>query len=268
MKYLRVKNWERFQHQSTKRLPWIKLFTELLEPTRQPEYASLPDATKALLIHIWLMASVWQNRIPAAFLTRDRLNLQSRVSLDLLLDAGYVQIVDESIPLAGTDARSELSQSNPSHFEFEFDSIWKEYPNRIGRKDALRHYLASVVSPEDVNAVGEALRRYKAHLAANEWKKPQNGSTWFANWRDWLDFEEPTPIRSAIGPDSLPLQTHGVARLEMDVEAFVEANGRRPKGAPTETWDAAFSAAFGFTPDEWIDADQDQREAWAKRRAS
>jgi hypothetical protein len=70
-----------------------------------------------------------------------------------------------------------------------FEDLWGVYPKdgRVKKKEASRHYLATVKTDEDIDRINRALRSYINHLAANEWKKPQNGSTWFNNWQDWED---------------------------------------------------------------------------------
>ena len=64
------------------------------------------------------------------------------------------------------------------------------YPNRQGKKDALRHYKASVKTEVDVVQIGRALNNY---LASGNVKRGyvKNGSTWFNEWRDWVN---PTDI--------------------------------------------------------------------------
>jgi phage replication O-like protein O len=71
-----------------------------------------------------------------------------------------------------------------------FEDIWKDYPNRVGKKAAEKHFNASVKGEDDLEAIKKALANYKAHLGKNTWKQPQNGSTWFNNWRDWVNWEE------------------------------------------------------------------------------
>lgn len=66
-----------------------------------------------------------------------------------------------------------------------FEEIWEEYPNPVGKKQALKHFNQSVLTEEDFNNIKIALNNYKK-------SKPflngyiQNGSTWFNNWKDWL----------------------------------------------------------------------------------
>lgn len=70
-----------------------------------------------------------------------------------------------------------------------FESVWSSYPKRVGKKSAERHYLASVKTDTDRQDLEVALKNY---LASERVSKGfiQNGSTWFNQWRDWIDFKE------------------------------------------------------------------------------
>ncbi|RCI88654.1 helix-turn-helix domain-containing protein [Lactiplantibacillus plantarum] len=72
----------------------------------------------------------------------------------------------------------------------DFEEIWKEYPNKQDKGRAFNHYKAwRKKSVNHNNAyLFERLRLYKKHLAANPWKSPMNGSTWF-NGRFTDDYE-------------------------------------------------------------------------------
>ena len=76
------------------------------------------------------------------------------------------------------------STSKPS--ENDFDAVWKLYPNRQGRKAALRHFLATVKAFDDLTRIRDALRNY---LDSANVKKGfiKNGSTWFNEWEDWIE---------------------------------------------------------------------------------
>ena len=50
----RVKNWESFQHYKHRSPPWIKLHKQILDDM---EFQCLPDASRALAMCIWLIAS-------------------------------------------------------------------------------------------------------------------------------------------------------------------------------------------------------------------
>ena len=83
-----------------------------------------------------------------------------------------------------------ISKDNRSKGErsFPFEELWINYPNKDGKRDAERHFLASVKTQEDWDNINKALGNY---LASETVKKGyiKNGSTWFNNWRDWIDFK-------------------------------------------------------------------------------
>jgi hypothetical protein len=70
-----------------------------------------------------------------------------------------------------------------------FEELWKKYPRRIGKKEALRHFRASVKTPEDLLKIEQALTNY---LQSTNVAKGfvQNGSTWFNNWTDWAEYTD------------------------------------------------------------------------------
>lgn len=276
MNYVRVKNWERHQHQATKRLPWIKFFTELLEPTRNPRYTGLSDTSKCLLHHIWLMASVFSNEIPEEWINREKLNLQSRVNLAPLVESGYVEVyskTDSEIALSRTrDARSDFS---PSHVSLAFDSIhefdvlWGKYPRPIGRKAALAHFKATVTTAADLDAIGVALGRYLIHAATLEPQYVQHGSTWFNNWRDWVSYVP--PVKAKILDSSLTIggssdKTLRERMTDVIDEYMATTPTLRPmkEGPARDEWDTAFREHFGFTVREWSDYEVDDAtiEKW------
>lgn len=78
-----------------------------------------------------------------------------------------------------------------SQISFWFEEVWDLYPNKIGKKESLRSYQSSVKSEDDRKACLDALEKYKGHLVENTWKQPQNAKTWFNNWRDWINWQEP-----------------------------------------------------------------------------
>jgi len=82
--------------------------------------------------------------------------------------------------------------SPTSQYVHVFEELWKSYPNKDGKKAALRHFKASVITDDDVSDIRQALDNY---LSCDKVKKGfiKNGSTWFNNWRDWIDR---TPERS------------------------------------------------------------------------
>ncbi len=94
--YLRVKNWDSFQHYKDRSPPWIKLHRDLL---RDYEFICLQDASKMQLILIWLLASQMDNKIPAdAKFIQSQLSLSNPIDLKELINKGF--LIDDSGTLA------------------------------------------------------------------------------------------------------------------------------------------------------------------------
>jgi hypothetical protein len=71
----------------------------------------------------------------------------------------------------------------------DFEMIWEQYPNRVGKKAAERHFFGTVKKAEDIQRIWKALDNY---IQSDKAMKGflQNGSTWFNDWQSW---ENPTP---------------------------------------------------------------------------
>lgn len=70
-----------------------------------------------------------------------------------------------------------------------FDDIWKRYPNKDGRKEAKRHFEATVRSEQEWTNINAALNNY---LDSKRVKDGfiKNGSAWFNGWQDWVEYQE------------------------------------------------------------------------------
>ncbi len=120
MQYLRVKNWDEFQHYKDRSPPWIKLHRDLL---RDYNFTRLQDASKLHLMLIWLLASQMDNKIPAdADFIRNQLNVKGDVDFKPLIEQGF--LIDDSNTLAGrkqlaiveteTETETELPKGSSS----------------------------------------------------------------------------------------------------------------------------------------------------------
>jgi len=80
--------------------------------------------------------------------------------------------------------------------ENKFNKIWEIYPRKDGMKEALRHFNATVKTDENWENINKALNNYKKHIETNrtEPRYIKKGSTWFNNWQDWVNWEEPKGI--------------------------------------------------------------------------
>jgi uncharacterized phage protein (TIGR02220 family) len=110
VRYLRVKNWEEFQHYKDRNPPWIKLHRTLLDDY---EFSCLQDASKAHLMLIWLFASQKNGSIPEdpAFLKK-KLGLEKEPNLNLFIDHGLlIPEQDASNTLADGKQDAPLEES-------------------------------------------------------------------------------------------------------------------------------------------------------------
>ena len=73
----------------------------------------------------------------------------------------------------------------------DFVDLWQRYPSKDGKKAAYRFFKSSVKTSEDLQDIKTALDNYlQSERVRNGYVK--NGSTWFNNWRDWVEYKGET----------------------------------------------------------------------------
>lgn len=96
--WIEVRNYKKFQHYRERRPPWIKLHASVFD---NYEFTELTDATKLLLIGLWVLASRTDNRIPnQPKWIRSCLHLSEKVNLAPLLESGFIDICSDSASAA------------------------------------------------------------------------------------------------------------------------------------------------------------------------
>jgi hypothetical protein len=80
MKFIRIKNWDIFQHYKTRSPPWIKLYHSLLDDY---EYGRMRDDSKLLLLSLFMLASKTNNRTP-----NDMEWIQRKTMITAVIDLG------------------------------------------------------------------------------------------------------------------------------------------------------------------------------------
>lgn len=141
--------------------------------------------------------------------------------------------------------------------ELAFEELWTNYPSRVKKKTAIRSWLASVKSEEDVSAARLALKNY---LASDRVKRGfiQNGSTWFAHWRDWVVPPESTPGAIAVIDTSDPLAKvircykilRGVDKDDRTWDAGHWADSVTPAQRILEVFGGDWRAAVGYMQEQ------------------
>jgi hypothetical protein len=109
MRYLRVKNWETYQHYKDRSPPWIKLHRALLDDY---EFSQLPDAAKAHLLLIGLLASHNDGRVPAdPQHIAGKIGARDLPDLDLLERSGWLIAMEPKQGAPTTDGDMEHGAS-------------------------------------------------------------------------------------------------------------------------------------------------------------
>lgn len=90
----------------------------------------------------------------------------------------------------GGTPTKDITKDNINTAPFDFEALWAQYPRRLGKKDALRHFKASVKTQADWEAIQRALVNYKASKEV-QGGFVKHGSGWFNNWRDYENWQEP-----------------------------------------------------------------------------
>lgn len=191
MKFLQVDKWDDYQHYHDGRRPtWIKFYVDLLNPSKHPKYHALTDGAKLTLHHLWLLAAECDNRIPETWLTRERLNIQTKPRLEELLNCALVNWYETSSPHVSVSESKSCSESEKlnSWQESVFAGIWPKYPKPIGKRGALKHFKSTVRSEDDLSNLRSALEKY---LASGDVARGyvKNASTWFGEWQDWAEYQ-------------------------------------------------------------------------------
>ncbi len=111
MTFLRIVQWEKFQHYKLRNPPWIKLYASILD---NDDFAFLPDDSKLLYFCLLMFASRRENKIryELKWLQR-KLPVGQTITCDAvcaLVDAGFVEFYQDASKDASDGASKMLDQ--------------------------------------------------------------------------------------------------------------------------------------------------------------
>lgn len=100
---------------------------------------------------------------------------------------------DTQVRLGKNNIEEREYKEKENSFLTEFAEVWKEYPNKKGRDNALKDYIKARKEGVSKDDIVEGIRRYKAQIEANKTEAQfiMHGSTWF-HQRRWTDEYEKT----------------------------------------------------------------------------
>ncbi|MFL2100065.1 phage replisome organizer N-terminal domain-containing protein [Desemzia sp. FAM 23989] len=119
---------------------------------------------------------------------------RERIKNESLMISGQMsgQTSDISTPEIELEREIELEKekdntSNQASMETLFSEIWKLYPKKTMRKEALASFKKAVKKGTSVEDIKTGVEKYAKHLDANKnWLKPMDGGRWF-NKERWND---------------------------------------------------------------------------------
>lgn len=151
--FLSVKNYDRFQHYTQRRPPWVKLYWTLLD---DEEFVRLSLANRGLYCHFILLASRYANHIPYDLNhIQIMLRLPEKPDVSALIDAGFLlasryRRASKTLDLAYSDARplvqrSEIQSSEDQSTEKK-DSLVGLTPNEAGGGESVTGQAEEVLA--------------------------------------------------------------------------------------------------------------------------
>jgi hypothetical protein len=138
MNYIKVKNWDKFQHYKDRNPPWIKLHNHLLDDY---DFECLSDSAKGHLFCIWMLASRTQNKIPNdPQWVKKKIGASSTVDINTLIKHGFLECYQDAskllhnaeqvatVSVPSEEKRREETEDNNVVIEESFNHWWDCYP--------------------------------------------------------------------------------------------------------------------------------------------
>ena len=198
--YLSIPNWDDLQHYKDRSPPWIKLHNELLESY---EFECLPDASKAHLLCIWLLASRTSNKInPDPKWIGRKIGANSKVDIGVLISSGFLQL-NQALPSMEHDAskmlqgmeQSAITEGEESREETEesfindlFESFWLAGMSKKGKNQATKKFSAIIKKQDNPEEFTDMLiSDVQQRLASNQMGFAELHPTTYLNNERWKD---------------------------------------------------------------------------------
>jgi hypothetical protein len=242
---IRIKNWANFQHYRDRNPPWIKLHRRLLDDR---EFFNLDGACVKTLVLLWILAAeTTDGHLPAIEDIAFRLRIDSKLLASQISQLNHWIIVDASVMLADclhdasdmhtnaipeTETETETETENRvtrarAHdvVDHEFDTFWKTYPKKSGKKAALKAFQKARKSGmPSIDGVVAAIEQQRS---CDQWKRDNgqyipNPTTWLNQGR-WDD-----ELKEGHGRKLLPQEeTQAMLQEWLEEEEMKESNGKR-----------------------------------------
>jgi len=152
---------------------------------------------------------------------RNKENYEKRIIQDVNKVTTQVQHVESKIKhvesIQSKVKERKLNESKVKEvYKNRFNELWNKYPNKDGKTQAQKHFNTSVKTEKDWQDINTALKNYLiSERVKNGYIK--NGSTWFNNWRDWIDYVELKPAIQQKGEQYGKIKRHSAKYSDGEV---------------------------------------------------
>ena len=128
MEYLKIKNWDKFQHCKHRKPPWIKLYVDILDKYDEngvpKKFYTLKLDTKLIFIMLLCLSSRFNNNIPYNGDLSQLLGIPvSNENIESLVSCGYIEIISDASILASNHA----SNLAPNMLVTETETEYREH---------------------------------------------------------------------------------------------------------------------------------------------
>lgn len=168
--------------------PWIKLYNHLLDDF---EFSCLPDASKAHLLSIWLLASRTNNRIPNnPQWISNKINATDKVNISLLVNSGFLSVIpseNNMLQITEQDASKVLQET-----EVDACAEREERESKV-EQSYTPPAVAECPHQKIINLYHEIL---PANPKVKVWNDTRKGYL-RSRWRELDDKNKPVPKRQA-----------------------------------------------------------------------
>ena len=151
---------------------------------------------------------------------KEQLTLDDNSAYSLPESVPYTDCIQPVYGMSTQVRLDKISKDIDNTYSAFFESVWKLYPNKKGKgqiSDAKKKALFKI----SIEEMTRSIDRYKTELKKDEWRKQQNGSTFFnSGYIDYLDanFEPSTgqPKQNIGNPKIHNFQERDYSDLDME----------------------------------------------------
>ncbi len=169
MEYIRVLNWNKYQHYARDNPPWIKLYVRNSEGKRKGlikdfAFLRLPVPARLLLILVWMLYASYNKVVPKCEKwLKSELHWPRKPDLKPLISAGFIEVyecdpkkveefqaqyharnvradgseVKSKVAPQRTENREQSKKSNTKENQQVVEQIYQAYPRKVGKRAAI-----------------------------------------------------------------------------------------------------------------------------------